>query len=734
MKMRTVMLCSLLLLAETAFARESTDVIVMKNGDRLTGEIKGLNNGVLYISMEYILGTSEVQWSKVDHLESKQLFLVKTQAGAVYSGTLSTAGNPDDRPVKIEVIETPEHSETIERSQIVEMDETSDKFWKRFNGDINLGMIYSKGNQSTQYSLGSQVAYPRERWAAAVDYSSNLSSSTGASASTRNLVEATAMHLLPWNHWFYEGLSIFLQSSEQNIDLQTTLGGGVGRFLKNTNHVKISLLGGLRLAEHTVSGIGGAPRPAKPGGRFNRWKREALRVQQNHPGCFRDLLAGHLAARPGALQSEHLLLHKGLQQPDLEHFPLRQLGQPAAGQLFGEQLRRQFRAGLDVWKPMNQPTPGSLKLPYMRPRGFFDLFRGATSQTLMRACMATAVAWLPLAVLSAVRGGSFLSFLTDYATLSRFLVVIPVLILSEAPLRERRTQVAEHIASFLVPEEQSSKFHAEWKSCEGLRNPWLVRVFLVLLVYATVTWLAQYLSPEGSEFTAWWKGAGGLRFLSPAGTWAAFVSYPILFYLVLAWLWRQLIWLRFLRSTTRLNLKLIAAHPDHLGGLGFLEGALRGQLPFSFCVGVGMAGAVANRVFNDGHPLNAFRHVPLILVAIVLLVCIAPYFLFTGTLMRMRRHGLTAYGAFARAVGEQFEKKWLHQTGSLNAEVLDVPDFSTTTDLYGVVSNINEIRVIPVSRVDVSAVIVSALIPGVPVIIASIPFDTVLRAGMKFMF
>ena len=222
--------------------------------------------------------------------------------------------------------------------------------------------------------------------------------------------------------------------------------------------------------------------------------------------------------------------------------------------------------------------------------------------------------------------------------------------------------------------------------------------------------------------------------MSPAGTWAAFVSYPILFYLGFLWLWRQLLWSRFLRATTRLDLQLVAAHPDGLGGLGFLEGALRGQLPFSFCLGVGLAGAVANRMFHDGEKLVAFRHLPLILIAAVLLICVAPYFLFTSTLMRMRRHGMLRYGAFARAVGEQFEKKWLDRADSLDEDVLTVPDFSTTTDLFGVVNNINNIRVIPVGRVDVYALILAALAPGIPVLIAAIPFDTIIGDSMKILF
>jgi small nuclear ribonucleoprotein (snRNP)-like protein len=106
MNVCTAVLCSALLLAAPLFARDKTDVIVMKNGDRLTGEIKGLDSGVLYVNMDYILGTSSVQWSKVHHVESKQLFLVKTEDGSVYTGTLNAANTLGGRPLQIEVAET----------------------------------------------------------------------------------------------------------------------------------------------------------------------------------------------------------------------------------------------------------------------------------------------------------------------------------------------------------------------------------------------------------------------------------------------------------------------------------------------------------------------------------------------------------------------------------------------------------------------------------------------------
>jgi hypothetical protein len=168
----------------------------MNNGDHLTGEIKGLNAGVLYVSMKYILGTSSLQWSEVARLESKQLFLVKTEDGSVYTGALNTANISSGRPVKIEVTETSGNEVVIDRPRIVTMDVTSKKFFQRFSGSINTGIIYSKGKQSTQYSLGSQVSYPRARWAAAASFNSTLSDSTGATASARNQLDLDAFRLL----------------------------------------------------------------------------------------------------------------------------------------------------------------------------------------------------------------------------------------------------------------------------------------------------------------------------------------------------------------------------------------------------------------------------------------------------------------------------------------------------------------------------------------------------------
>jgi hypothetical protein len=66
----------------------------------------------------------------------------------------------------------------------------------------------------------------------------------GSNLSTRNQTDFSATRLLRSNNWFYSGRHSFLQSSVQGIDLQTTLGGGIGRLPRNNSRKNLYLLGG----------------------------------------------------------------------------------------------------------------------------------------------------------------------------------------------------------------------------------------------------------------------------------------------------------------------------------------------------------------------------------------------------------------------------------------------------------------------------------------------------------
>ncbi len=240
-----VLILAIVFLSCPALARAQTDSIVMQNGDRITGEVKSLVNGVLTVDLDYVDGAISVDWLKVARLESKALFLVQLQDGSVYSANVAIREAPGGTPAKVEIQPTGQKAFVVDRSKVVRIRQTSENLWQRFGGNITLGSTYSKGNSALQYNIAAELDYLRARWGARVNYASDLSSSAGASAATRNQVDVLAYRFLPGKKYLYAGVAGFLQSSVQGIPRETILGVGVGRFLKNTSRVRFLVLGGL---------------------------------------------------------------------------------------------------------------------------------------------------------------------------------------------------------------------------------------------------------------------------------------------------------------------------------------------------------------------------------------------------------------------------------------------------------------------------------------------------------
>ena len=52
------------LMSIPALARDKTDVVILKNGDRVTGEIKSLDRGKMSLSTDH-MGTIQIEWEEV---------------------------------------------------------------------------------------------------------------------------------------------------------------------------------------------------------------------------------------------------------------------------------------------------------------------------------------------------------------------------------------------------------------------------------------------------------------------------------------------------------------------------------------------------------------------------------------------------------------------------------------------------------------------------------------------
>jgi hypothetical protein len=72
----------------------------------------------------------------------------------------------------------------------------------------------------------------------------------------------------------------------------------------------------------------------------------------------------------------------------------------------------------------------------------------------------------------------------------------------------------------------------------------------------------------------------------------------------------------------------------------------------------------------------------------------------------------------ARGLGEQLESRWLGKP--VDQKALDAPDFSATTDLYSIVSNVYTMNFMPLSLRNLGMITTAMLLPFLPVVLLAV--------------
>ena len=87
---------------------------------------------------------------------------------------------------------------------------------------------------------------------------------------------------------------------------------------------------------------------------------------------------------------------------------------------------------------------------------------------------------------------------------------------------------------------------------------------------------------------------------SLAGWWHTLVSVPLLLLLIFGWCWRLALWTRLLWLIARLELRLVASHPDRCAGLSFLGHSVRAFAIVALALAVIVAGRSAHMSLLGG--------------------------------------------------------------------------------------------------------------------------------------
>jgi AcrR family transcriptional regulator len=334
-------------------------------------------------------------------------------------------------------------------------------------------------------------------------------------------------------------------------------------------------------------------------------------------------------------------------------------------------------------------------------------------------------AWLPLLGLATLEGRLFgeattVPFLLDLEVHVRFLVAIPLLIAAELVVHQRLRPV---VRQFL-----------ERSSSVRLRNSVLAEALLIAFVYGVgiliiwrhyvaldaITWYASP-SPEGAK-------------LSLAGMWYVYVSLPIFQFLLCRWYFRLCIWARFLWQVSRIDLDLLPAHPDRLGGLGFISNTVYAFGLLLTAHGALLAGQLANRILYMGAALPDFKVEIATLVVFLLCVVVGPLLVFTPQLARAKRTGGREFGILAERYVRAFDAKWLRGGAPADEPFVGSADIQSLADLGNSLEVVRSMRIVPITRDGIVRLVGAILIPLVPLALTMMPLEELVKMLLGLVF
>jgi hypothetical protein len=234
---RALLAATLLLAALPAAAREKTDVVTLPNGDRLTGEIKGMTRGKLDFLTDDA-GRLSIEWDKVESVTSLHLYEAELTSGERIYGTLSS---PADGVL---AVGSPPMQEVVGITNVVQLVPMDEAFVNRVRAIFDLGFTLAKSNWASTLSTSGEFGYRAEDLGATLKFD-------GYFQDAENIVAVSRWSTSLQGDWYFRNRwrALLGVLGERNDELQlllrATVATGVAHSVVRNGWTELWITGGL---------------------------------------------------------------------------------------------------------------------------------------------------------------------------------------------------------------------------------------------------------------------------------------------------------------------------------------------------------------------------------------------------------------------------------------------------------------------------------------------------------
>ena len=216
-----------------ARAAPKTDVIVLVNGDHITGEIKSLEYNRLKVSTDH-MGTVYIEWDKIARVQTDQFLLLERADGSRYYGQLAAPDQDAELAVRRTADGAPEPlaMSTVVRAQPIE----GGSFIDRLDGYVSAGFDLSQSGDNTTFNFAGGLSSRTRIREWSIDGTADLTDDS-ARRTERYDLRGVNRRLLQGQN-FYEGQLSFTRNTELDLNLRSLVAGGFGRYFVRSNSME----------------------------------------------------------------------------------------------------------------------------------------------------------------------------------------------------------------------------------------------------------------------------------------------------------------------------------------------------------------------------------------------------------------------------------------------------------------------------------------------------------------
>ena len=208
---------------------QKNDTVYLYNGDRITGELKKFEYGLLFLKTD-AMETVSIEYDMIATMYSSKHFEFRTISGYRYFGKPlnSTALGMVNIVIDTDTVPKP-------LWDIVQMTSIKNRFFQKIDGSIDMGLNYTKASDLFQYSLQASATHRTANYATRIDLSSIFSSDQDDEVSRNNDAGFNVTRYFS-GKWFARAETKGQQNTELDLDyrIQAGLGGGYDMVRSNT--------------------------------------------------------------------------------------------------------------------------------------------------------------------------------------------------------------------------------------------------------------------------------------------------------------------------------------------------------------------------------------------------------------------------------------------------------------------------------------------------------------------